>query len=497
MITIRKAICCYVIFVYKRMDMRKVRLVFLCLMLLCMKHGFIFSNYRESDTESAGFEGSESEPGGSDTARRIVTAGGQTLLSNFVLMSFNTVINNLTGTFPWATPSLDSMIENLTHPWKWDDDGFLVNQMGHPYQGGTYFTAGRVNAFGFYQSLFFSTFGSLTWEAFFERQRSSINDVWTTVPGAASMGEILYRLYAQAINSGVPPAFAFLINPMAGFHRLVSGGWEPPDYGTSLYRFRTELGMSYAHSRASSENRGRLRPFEGPVFDAGLSIIYGNPFEQESRVPFNHFDLALSFGLNPGNYMDFRIFTDGYLFSFLPIYSSRNKMSTGLSLHMDAVSTGRPEGIYAATINMYSNALNWTIKYQHLFPTGSNVQVKFHAGFTFFGASRFYCPYYLTDHNNFGGGLNGKLFLNLNHRRLGSLEMSVFAYTMWSYPVASAIAHGTVFWLFNDIAYFFPITNRMSLGLAHSFALERGMFDNIPDIEKTNRAARVFMAWNF
>ena len=474
------------------MDIRKRRVVFFCLLLLTLKHCFAF--YREPETEAAELE--ESASSGSDTSRRVFIAGGQTLLSNFVLMSFNTVINNLTGTFPWATPSLDSMIENLTHPWKWDTDGFLVNQMGHPYQGGTYFTAGRVNAFGFYQSLFFSTFGSLTWEAFFERQRSSINDVWTTVPGAASMGEILYRLYAQAINAGVPPAFAFFVNPMAGFHRLVTG-WEPPDYGISLYRFRTGLGVSHAHSRSSSDSRERLRPFEGPVFDAALSVIYGNPFAQESRVPFNHFDLALAFGLNPGNYMDFRIFTDGYLFSFMPLYSDRNKMSTGLSLHLDAVSLGRPEGIYAATINMYSNALNWTLKYQHEFAGGSNVQVKFHAGFTFFGASRFYCPHSLSDYNNFGGGLNGKLFLNLNHRRLGSLEMSVSGYTMWSYPVASAIARGTVFWLFNDIAYLFPITNRMSLGLAHSFALERGVFDNIPDIEKTNRAARVFMAWNF
>ena len=472
------------------MDIRKGRLVFLCLLLLCVKYGFGTPprNYNTHDYDTA--------LAGDSTVRRVFIAGGQTLLSNFVLMSFNTVVNNLTGTFPWATPSLASIHENLTHPWKWDDDGFLVNQMGHPYQGGTYFTAGRVNAFCFYQSFFFSTFGSLTSEAFFERQRSSINDVWTTVPGAASIGEILYRLYARAINAGTPPAFAFFINPMAGFHRLVSC-WEPPDYGTVLYRFRTGIGMSYAQSRSSSDSLGRLRSFSGPALDVGLSVIYGNPFEQESRVPFKHFDLALAFGLNPGSYMDFRIFTDGYLFSFLPVYSCRNKMSTGLSLHLDAVSTGRPEGIYAATINMYSNALNWTIKYQHLFPAGSNIQVKFHAGFTFFGASRFYCPESLSDYNNFGGGLNGKLFFNLNHRRFGSLEMSVFAYTMWSYPVASAIARGTVFWLFNDITYFLPITDRMSLGLTHSFALERGVFDKIPNIEKTVRAARVFMAWNF
>jgi len=475
------------------MSIKSWRLLLFCLLMLCFTRSFVFP-YDKEPMEAGQFLDTAS-PGGPGTAARIFIAGGQTLLSNFVLMSFNTVVNNLTGTFPWATPSPASIHENLTRPWKWDQDGFLVNQMGHPYQGGTYFTAGRVNAFGFYQSLFFSAFGSLTWEAFFERQRSSINDVWTTIPAAASMGEILYRLYAQAINAGVPPAFAFFINPMAGFHRLVTG-WEPPDYGTKIYQFRTELGMSHVHSRSSMDSHVRLRSFRGPVLDFGLSVIYGNPFEQESRIPFNHFDLSLSFGLNPGNHMNFRIFTDGYLFSFLPVYSRRNKMSTGLSLHMDAVSTGRSDGIYAATINMYSNALNWTLKYQHLFPTGSNVQIKFHAGFTFFGASRFYCSYTMTD-NNFGGGLNSKLFLNLNHRTLGSLEMSVFGYIMRSYPGAYAVSPGTVFWLFNDITYFYHFTERMALGLTHSFALERGWFRGFSTYKKTNRALRLFMAWNF
>jgi hypothetical protein len=59
-------------------------------------------------------------------------------------------------------------------------DGFVVNQIGHPYQG------------------------SFTWEAFGESQRGSLNDLVAATFGSASIGEMLHLLYLEARPGIVP-----------------------------------------------------------------------------------------------------------------------------------------------------------------------------------------------------------------------------------------------------------------------------------------------------
>jgi len=419
-------------------------------------------------------------------------------------MGFNISVYHLSGgeIFYWATPSASSIRRNLTGPWQWESyDGFFVNQIGHPYQGSMYFTAGRVNEFGFYQSLIFSAFGSATWEVFFENPVASINDFITTVPSSVSLGEILYRLYAQAIHAGVPAPAAFFINPMAGFHRAVTG-WQPPDYGRNIHRLRFHAGSGHGRTNSSLESLNEdFFSFRGFFGEVGLRVIYGNPFISRGRVPFNHFDFDVSLGLDIGNFVDFRMVSDGYLFSFQPVYSDTRRMTTGLSLHMDAISTGRLDNFdmehQSATVNMYSNALNWTLKHQRLFTNGVSFETKFHAGFTFFGASVFFSPERDSELKNYGAGLNSKLFFNLEHPRLGRLETSVFVYGQRSFNAISHVPRGTVYWLFADAAYFFPITERMSVGLTWSYALEHGVFSDVPNTLKNHNAFRLLAAWNF
>jgi hypothetical protein len=176
-------------------------------------------------------------------------------------------------------------------------------------------------------------------------------------------------------------------------------------------------------------------------------------------------------------------------------------MSTGLSLHLDSVSIGRFDNFKleqtSSTINQYSNALNWTIKHQYLFSHDTSFETKFHFGFTFFGAAVFYSPDLMVENKYYGAGLNSKLFFNIDHTRLGRLETSVFGYILWSYPGTSAISNGTVYWLFADAAYLFPVSERMSLGIASSLTLERGVFGNFPNAWKHNSAVRLLTAWNF
>jgi len=470
------------------------------LILLCIRARFAFSFDgdpfpRETLVPSLFARGVKA------TAVHRIIAGSETLLCNGIMMGFNVAYNNATvGSASWALPSYESINNNLSSPWRWEDtDGFRVNQIGHPIQGSLYFSSGRVNGFNFYESASFSAFGSATWEIFGESNDASINDFITTVTGSLSIGEILYKLYLEACSAGVPAFLAFFINPVAGFHRLVTG-WEPPYSGSNIYMFNASLGAGYINTNYSITNRNKdLYSFRGPAADLGLKIIYGNPFLSESRIPFNHFEFAFSLEMDMSNYMGIRLLSDAYLFSFSPIYSDIDQMSTGLSLHLDAVSLGKNDMDGASAINQYSNALDWTVKYRHLSMKDFTFQTKFHFGFTFMGVSDYYSPDEMKDLRNYGAGLNSKIYFELENKNLGKLELSAFGYVLWSYPGTSALSGGTVYWLFTDATYSHYITKNLSVGISHLFALEQGLFsgDSFPDTRKINNTAKLFLTWHF
>jgi len=396
----------------------------------------------------------------------------------------------------WATPTAESIRGNLTEPWQWEEiDGFLVNQLGHPYQGAYYFSAGRVNGFGFYDSVFFNVLGSFTWEAVGESKPAGMNDFVTTVIGAMAMGEMLYRLYIEACSAGVPAPLAFFINPIAGFHRLVTG-WQPPETSGNIYRFEAYIGSGYARNNfIFSENQQEVFSFNGINANIGMNVIYGNPFEQNTSVPYRHFEFSLLFGLNPGSYKEVRAISDGYIFSFSPIHTNKSSMSTGLSMHLDFVSLGK-FGIHDATIDQFSNALNWTVKYQRLFSQNTALQIKGHAGFSFLSVSNFYLQDEKnTELKNYGFGFNAKRFYIFEMKNIGRFEISRFSYSQWTYPGLTSLSKGFVYWLFTDIGYSHYISNRISLGVIGSFARERGFFEGFPDTDKKLNSVRVFFAY--
>ena len=465
------------------------------LLLLCLQTRLVFSQDKESFLEELPvMDEAASEDAGSIVLRGLMGTF-ETLLPNGILVFYNTVIKQE----PWANPSADSIRDNFSGPWKWEDtDGFKVNQIGHPIQGSLSFNAGRVNGFNFYQSAFFSFLGSFTWEAFGESNGASINDVITTVSGSMIIGEMVFRLYQEVCAAGVPALIAALFNPMAGFHQLVTG-WKPDKSGGNVYQFQAFLGSSYAMSDSLilSENQEQFS-FRGFIGDLGFSVIYGNPFEQESRTPYEHFEFAMSLGIDAGKYMGIRLISDGYLFSFSPVFSDTDTMSTGLSLHFDFVSQGE-YSLYDGTVDQYSNALDWTVKYQRLFSQNAAFQEKFHAGFTLMGVSDYYSPGASKNIlKNYGYGFNVKNFSSIEHKKLGKFEVDLYYYVLWSYPGTSALTQAVVNWFFIDVTYSRFISKHFSVGITDSFASEWGFFNKsgFPDARNSNNVIKLFFAWN-
>ena len=422
-------------------------------------------------------------------------AGTETLLVNALFTGLTGYVFN----FSWARPTAETVYKNFTSPWEWEaTDGFKVNQLGHPYQGSLYFNAGRANGFTFYESLVFSALGSFTWEAFGERQRGSLNDMISTTFASAPVGEMLHLLFLEALASGVPLPLAFLISPMDGVNRLIAGKNNTLPTSGNLHEFSVYTGAGYAHIN-SHENAGNndLFSFRGPAANIGVNVVYGNPFEQQSAVPYKHFELKASLDADIGNYFDLRVISDGYLFSFSPINTETAAASTGLSLHFDFVSMGTFD-MYDSDIDQYSNALDWTFKYQRFFQNDFVVRLRLHGGLTFFGVSEYYSPDTADKSlKNYGAGTNVKVSFELEHGKLGRLSANIYHYYLQSFPEIAPFDAGQVFWLFTDITYAYRISKHLSFGISDYFSMETGAFSGFPDTEKYANTVKTFVMWSF
>jgi hypothetical protein len=440
----------------------------------------------------AGYESPADSPSEPVEKKHPLIAVGEILFTNLLLTNTNSYLFN----FPWALPTIQSVRDNFTVPWQWEDvDGFKVNQLGHPYQGGVYFNAGRANGFNFYQSLAFSAFGSAAWETFGEAQHAAVNDMITTTLAAAPLGEMTHRLFLNAYGAGVPLPLAFLISPMDGLNLLLNRGSIKAS-GGNLYECSFYAGAAYSNLSYEEDGGKSLYSFAGFSGDLGFSVIYGDPFDQQSSVPYEHFELNASFGTNVVNHIDIRVISDGYLFSFSPVYTDSDALSTGLSLHFDFISLGELDK-HDSTIDQSSTALDYTVKYRHLIREGLALSLKAHAGLTFMGVSDYYSPY-TEDKSlkNYGLGSNAKLFFDLESQKLGRLSLSLFHYYLLTVPKTTAVSSGAVYWIFADISGFLRISEHVSIGMANSFILEKGGAAELPAVRKLSNTVKTFVRWN-
>ena len=94
----------------------------------------------------------------------------------------------------WSRVSPRTWGANIRSGWVWDADQFTINMFGHPYQGGSYFRAGRTNGLNFWESVPLTFLGSVQWEFFAETTKPSLNDLYNTGFGGIVVGETVHRL---------------------------------------------------------------------------------------------------------------------------------------------------------------------------------------------------------------------------------------------------------------------------------------------------------------
>jgi hypothetical protein len=398
-----------------------------------------------------------------------------------------------------AQTSLESFKTNLTSPWVWDNDIFFLNNPGHPYQGGLYHTAARANGFNFYESIFFNVIGSWMWEVFGETDTPSLNDLLITTFGGAAFGEMMHLLYLE-IRS---PWAGALVSPIDALNNAV---WRrKPSRTNNIFYLSAMTGHGWIQVIQEDKEQLRslldnqIRPTRSHVFtgNIGCEVIYGNPFDQNSVKPYSQFEIKMLVGSSfYPLWLDWTILTDGYLLSYNPLYTEKNILSTGLTLHYDLI-TGN-------NINFASNALDWSLKWRHEFKT-SHLELKSHIGWTFFGSSQYY-PFaevigknleLYGAENNFGTGGNLKLFFTVQTQKFGKITLGFCNYLLYIIPWKKPDSRGIEYFSLSNLEYSYYFSKNISLVLNSSVYLKVGNSYRKSDVVLIANRIILAIRWTF
>ena len=318
----------------------------------------------------------------SQTGKSYSLGLSETLLSNNTLWGFNRYIQQS----DYGMISAESIRANLSSSWVWDQDEFVINHWGHPYQGSVYFSAGRSAGNDFWSSASLTFLGSLSWELFMETETPSKNDLIITTFGGVTLGEMLYRLsdvvhYGRDGSIEEPGALRWigstLMSPFRGINSIFRPDVKAPP--SDFYGYQT-FGAGQSHFLVNYLNESEpLISNDGNDLNYTFHLEYGNPYTKNNRDPFDFFTIDLGILLSYGSETYLRFFTEGLLYG-MPIYHESDvKQSLGLYLNYDF--------ILNRIINLGANGLGlgWSLKA----PLGKNwtLRSRLFLNYIFMGAS--------------------------------------------------------------------------------------------------------------
>jgi len=375
--------------------------------------------------------------------------------------------------------------------WMWEEgDRFHVNQVGHAYLGGVYFASARVNGFNFYQSIPAVFLGAVMWEVIFEPE-PSYNDVISTTLSGMAFGEMLYRLYLEVDSKPSLGAKigGFLISPSSSQSKIYNR-YVRETGGGNIYDLKLRIGAdkSFASFRGNEEHNNSWK-YPGGHID--VDVVYGNPFLQQSKKPYDHFDLFAGFNMNNSSYHA-AIISDGYLYSINPEETDKKITSTGLGMHFDFFDASddfkNNEG--TGNICFSSSALGWTLKHKYLISDKSHLEIKTHINAVLWGASTYNgvgVDLWGSDfdaNSSFGMGENIKLSFSLEHKKAGRLDLNVYGYHFFSIPLTEKHSKGNVFFLYGSLNYDLPFTEKAGIGVKETCWWLFGMYNSANDVNR-------------
>jgi len=426
-----------------------------------------------------------------DISYSILGVTSSNVFLNYVNRLANASFANMTFQDIWGNIVSDP-------DWMWEDgDRFHVNQLGHGYLGATYYASARVNGFNFYQSMPAALLGAVMWEVLFEPE-PAYNDVISTTISGVTFGEMLFRLFLEADTSASFGAVigGFFLSPTSSHNKI----YNRPAFergGGKIYSLKLSAGAekTFAYFPENNKHENSWKYPGGFIY---ADTVYGDPFLQQSKKPYDHFEMFAGFSMNNASY-NAVIISDGYLFSINPVDTGKKTTSTGLSMHFDIFNSSNDfknnEGV--GNINFSSNAIGWTLKHIYHFTEKSHLEIKTHINAILWGTST-----YNNKENNielwgspfdalctFGFGENIKLSFSLAHKKAGRLDLSMYGYHIFAMPFPSdspegSRSKGNVFFLYGSLNYDLPFTEKVGIGVKETYRELFGKYDTVGEIDR-------------
>ena len=297
--------------------------------------------------------------------KHYVIPAAEMLVESGLLLCFNRFVT------PWKNyghVTWEDVNENMRSAWVWDHDEFNINQIGHPYQGATYFTTARSAGLNFWESAAYATaFGNIPWELLCECEKPAINDFIITSVGGASLGEMMHRFFADSWNSKFH-FMAYFLAPIEGINYHIFK-WEPGITDTRTEELDTLFFVGFQDH------------LYDVMFGAGVNAVYGKPFGHDTEAPFDSFEFHLQGYFSSDSYL-YTLFTDGYLWA-KGIRSGLNTKSTvGVSLHYNF--------IYFDQIHYSDNSVGLSFKSRSFLPHNAVFDFRIHLNWLMLGGTEYY-----------------------------------------------------------------------------------------------------------
>lgn len=268
--------------------------------------------------------------------KHFLRAGAEVVGLNTGLWAFDRYV--LRGHYAYI--SWESIKNNFRHGFEWDDDHLSVNMFAHPYNGSMFFNAGRSNGFNFWQSELFAIGGSAMWEMFMECEYPSTNDIIATPIGGAALGEVFYRASDLILDDRSTGSerfgrelAAFIIDPMRGINRIVTGQAWKQRYSTGrrfgLPPISVELSIGPRFLAMVGNDGFKVGA------TAEVNLEYGDRFEESTKVPYDYFSFLIAVQAMQTQPLISRIEIMGRLLSKELIDEQHINLNVGLYQHFD------------------------------------------------------------------------------------------------------------------------------------------------------------------
>ncbi|MGO8695386.1 MAG: DUF3943 domain-containing protein [Rectinemataceae bacterium] len=420
---------------------------------------------------------------------------------NVVVNSFDRFIDEpffpMKGENGWANSTLQSSWANLAGPWHFDQDPWLVNEIGHPIQGLFYFTAARSNGLDFWESALGTAIGSFTWKLFGEVDDSNINDLVTTTMGGVALGEMVHRLYVEAERDG---SWArFFASPMDAANDAVFGERSredgPSGFPDLSLSFQAGFVAPFLEPDAARTAAQGVSPgFGGLTDELGEEVSYGDPFGACSS-PYDYFEQRLDLELSP-SFWGIAFFSSGTLYTIPLVDTGRDELSLASCLHYDFIDN--------SFVELEANAVGLSLFGRRIYSNGFRFSGELHLDAIVLGTNE---NAYLREIDgvqsldeegrdyDWGFGEGAKIHLDVSQPRFGRLSLDYAVYGMNPVPgTADSLApldYAIVGVL--TLAYEHMVSAHVSVGSAYALYHKNAFYDSLPEIQEYAQAVTFYV----